>query len=62
MDSSKSKNPVYSNTDSGKVNISDEQWKKALPSDVYHIARVKRAGGTVHLKTGWNDKSAPTGF
>ena len=33
--------PVYSNTDTSKVNISDEEWKKMLPEDVYYIARMK---------------------
>ena len=35
------KSPVYSNTDSTKVNLSDDEWKKLLPSDVYNIARQK---------------------
>ncbi|MBS4063579.1 MAG: peptide-methionine (R)-S-oxide reductase MsrB [Chitinophagaceae bacterium] len=34
-------NPVYSKTDTGKVNMSEEDWKKILPSDVYYIARQK---------------------
>ncbi len=37
----KTGNPVYSKTDSGKVNMSEEEWKKILPSDVYYIARQK---------------------
>jgi peptide-methionine (R)-S-oxide reductase len=40
MDTSK-KNPVYSRTDSAKVNISEEEWRKILPADVYAIARQK---------------------
>jgi peptide-methionine (R)-S-oxide reductase len=40
MDTSK-KNPVYSRTDSSKVNISDEEWRKLLPANVYAIAREK---------------------
>lgn len=40
MDTSK-KNPVYSRTDSAKVNISEEEWRKVLPADVYAIAREK---------------------
>ena len=40
MDTKKA-NPVYSHTDSSKVNLSDEEWKKILPQDVYHIARMK---------------------
>jgi len=59
MDSSKKENPVYSNTDSGKVNISNEEWKKILPSDVYTIAREK---GTERAFTGkfWNHKEGGT--
>jgi peptide-methionine (R)-S-oxide reductase len=34
-------NPVYSKTDTGKVNMSENDWKKILPSDVYYIARQK---------------------
>jgi peptide-methionine (R)-S-oxide reductase len=34
-------NPVYSKTDTSKVNLKDEEWKKILPSDVYYIARQK---------------------
>lgn len=41
MDSTKKNNPVYSNSDTSAVNLSDEQWKKILPADVYRIAREK---------------------
>lgn len=34
-------NPVYSRTDTSKVNISNEEWKKVLPDDIYYIARMK---------------------
>ncbi len=34
-------NKVYSNTDTGKVTVSDAEWKKMLPADVYEIAREK---------------------
>ncbi len=34
-------NPVYSTTDSSKVALSEEEWKKILPADVYYIARQK---------------------
>ena len=40
-DSTKKANPVYSKTDKSKVNLSNEEWKKILPSDVYYIARQK---------------------
>lgn len=42
MDSTdKKKNPVYSNTDTSKVQMSDQEWQKILPKDVYYIARMK---------------------
>lgn len=42
MDSiKKENNPVYSNTDTSEVKMSEEQWKKILPGDVYYIARQK---------------------
>jgi len=34
-------NPVYSNTDTSKVVMSEEEWKKILPENVYYIARLK---------------------
>ena len=37
----KKNNPVYSNEDSNKVNLSNEEWRKYLPSDVYQVAREK---------------------
>ncbi|MEO6069425.1 MAG: peptide-methionine (R)-S-oxide reductase MsrB [Chitinophagaceae bacterium] len=40
MDDNK-KHTAYSNTDSTKVDVSDEEWKKLLPSDVYQVARQK---------------------
>ncbi|WP_240312689.1 peptide-methionine (R)-S-oxide reductase MsrB [Flavihumibacter solisilvae] len=40
MDTSK-KNSVYSRNSTEKVNLSEEEWKKILPEDVYHIARQK---------------------
>jgi peptide-methionine (R)-S-oxide reductase len=39
--SEEKKNPVFSKTDTSKVNLSEEEWKKLLPSDVYYIARQK---------------------
>lgn len=49
----KQNNPVYSTTDSNKVAISNEEWKKILPADVYNIAREK---GTERPFTGKYDK------
>jgi peptide-methionine (R)-S-oxide reductase len=37
----KNNNPVYSNTDTSQVNISEDEWKKILPTNVYQIARKK---------------------
>ena len=41
MEVKKDNNPVYSRTDTSKVNLTEEEWKKALPADVYQIARLK---------------------
>jgi peptide-methionine (R)-S-oxide reductase len=41
MDIPEKKNPVYSNTDTSKVNMTEEQWRNVLPEDVYSIARMK---------------------
>ncbi|MDF2186910.1 peptide-methionine (R)-S-oxide reductase MsrB [Paraflavitalea sp. CAU 1676] len=43
MNSSKkdSINPVYSRTDSSKVNLPEDEWKKVLSDEVYYIARLK---------------------
>jgi len=35
------KSPVYSNTDTAKVELNNDEWKKILPQDVYNIARQK---------------------
>lgn len=41
MDSSFKKPAAYSNTDTAKLNLSDEELKKVLPEDVYYVARMK---------------------
>lgn len=41
MDTIKKNNPVYSNTDTSRVALNDEEWKKILPADVFYIARMK---------------------
>ncbi|HVM87505.1 MAG TPA: peptide-methionine (R)-S-oxide reductase MsrB [Puia sp.] len=42
MDTTKKEsNPVYSHTDQSKVNLTNEEWKKILPAEVYNIARLK---------------------
>jgi peptide-methionine (R)-S-oxide reductase len=40
MDTSK-KNAVFSKTDTKPVNVSDEEWRKILPAEVYNVARQK---------------------
>jgi peptide-methionine (R)-S-oxide reductase len=40
MDTDK-KHPAYSRTNTNKVVMSDEEWQKVLPKDVFHIARLK---------------------
>jgi len=46
-------NPYYSRTDTNHLHVSDAEWKKILPKDVYDIARDK---GTEWAFTGkyWN--------
>ena len=34
-------NPVYSTTNTDKIVLSDDEWKKILTPEVYHIARQK---------------------
>jgi len=36
-----SDNPYYSRTDTAKLHVSNKEWKKILPSDVYEVAREK---------------------
>jgi peptide-methionine (R)-S-oxide reductase len=41
MESKEKKNPAYSKTDTNKVVMTDEEWQKILPKDIYYIARMK---------------------
>ena len=41
MSTGKNNNPFYSTTNTGKIAVADEEWKKTLSADVYHIAREK---------------------
>ncbi len=34
-------NPHYSRTDHTKLNVTDDEWKKILPVDLYGVARLK---------------------
>lgn len=36
---SKTENPYYSNTDTSKLVLTDEEWRKVLPPDLYAVAR-----------------------
>lgn len=38
---SSNQNPYYSHTDTTTLNVSDVEWKKILPDDVYQVARSK---------------------
>ncbi len=51
-------NPLYSHTDTSKINISEQEWKKILPEEVYGIAREK---GTERPFTGKYNKHAEAG-
>jgi len=48
-----SKNPYYSRTDTSKLNVSNEEWKKILSPEMYAVARQ---AGTERAFTGqyWN--------
>jgi peptide-methionine (R)-S-oxide reductase len=41
MDNANQNNPAYSKTDSGKVTLSNDEWKKILSPEVYEVAREK---------------------
>jgi peptide-methionine (R)-S-oxide reductase len=41
MENNEKKSSVYSRTDTSKVNMSEDEWKKVLPKEVYNIARLK---------------------
>jgi len=41
MDNNEKKPPVYSRTDTSKVEMKDEDWKKSLSPEQYYIARQK---------------------
>jgi len=40
-DSLHQSNPYYSRTDTNKLNVPDETWKKILPDSIYLVARKK---------------------
>jgi len=58
MDTNKKNNPVYSTTDTDKVNLDNKEWAKILLPDVYNVAREK---GTERPFTGKYWDSFDTG-
>ena len=58
MDTVKKNNPVYSTSDKAKVEMTNEEWKKILPAEVYQIARQK---GTERPYTSIFDNFKETG-
>jgi peptide-methionine (R)-S-oxide reductase len=52
-------NPYYSNTDTKKLNVSNAEWKKILPPDLYAVAREQ---ATERAFTGkyWNANAKGT--
>jgi peptide-methionine (R)-S-oxide reductase len=59
MNTGKKDNEFYSTSDTQKLSVANDEWKKILPADVYHIAREK---GTERAFTGkfWNHKEGGT--
>ncbi len=49
MNNNSKNNPYYSRTDSKKLNVSNDEWKKVLPENVYYVAREE---GTERAFTG----------
>jgi peptide-methionine (R)-S-oxide reductase len=57
--SAQNKNPYYSRTATNKLHISDAEWKKILPADVYQVAREKGTDPAYQNKY-WNNHAAGT--
>src|SRR5690606_2818345 len=59
MDGKHGNNPYYSRTDTAHLDVSDAEWKKILPKEVYNIAREK---GTEWAFTGeyWKTEAKGT--
>ena len=58
-DRGKTNNPYYSRTDTTHLDVSDAEWKKILPEDVYRVARKE---GTERPFTGeyWDSETKGT--
>src|SRR5262245_36124774 len=59
MNTEHKNNPYYSRTDTTKLHVSNEEWKKVLPKAIHHIAREQ---GTEMAFTGkyWNSDQRGT--
>ncbi|HEX5555420.1 MAG TPA: peptide-methionine (R)-S-oxide reductase MsrB [Chitinophagaceae bacterium] len=59
MNKTKINNPHYSRTDTARLHVSDAEWKKILPHDLYIVAREN---STERAFTGqyWNSKGKGT--
>jgi peptide-methionine (R)-S-oxide reductase len=59
MNKAKAHNPYYSRTDTTPLHVSDDEWKKILPHDLYVVAREK---GTQQAFTGkyWDSDAKGT--
>ena len=59
MQTNKKDNPFYSNTDTTKLSVTNDEWKDILPQELYDIARNK---GTERAFTGkyWDFKEGGT--
>jgi len=55
----KPENPYYSNSDTTKLNVSNQEWKKILPENLYFVARE---ADTERAFTGtmWKDETKGT--
>jgi peptide-methionine (R)-S-oxide reductase len=41
MSTEEKKNPYYSNTDTSRITVAEDQWKKYLSPEIYQVARQK---------------------
>lgn len=59
MNDKHSNNPYYSRTDTAHLKVSDEEWKKILPAELYDVARKQ---GTERAFTGslWDSETRGT--
>jgi hypothetical protein len=48
----KPENPYYSNTDTTELHLTDAEWKKVLPKDVYEVTRNADTERPLQVNTG----------